>query len=324
MICRMAAIGFLAEACAAHVRNSSQSRVMRNSASGQGDSLMQILEQKARWVRQQVLEMCARAGEGRIASSLSCVEILVALYHGGILRFDVSNPKWEERDRFLLSKGQGFPALAVVLADLGFFPMEELERFCQPGAMLGPYGGENIPGVEAVWGSLGHGLGVAAGLALAAKMDGKQYRTVVLLGDGELYEGSVWEAAMFAAHHRLDNLLAIVDRNWACVTDFTEQCLKIEPLGNKWRAFGWEVVEIQAANPQGDDYTSAVKGHSFPHLFDAFRGFCKPQRRDKPHVIIADTVKGKGISQLEGNRLGHVIIPQGDELEQARRELSGS
>lgn len=276
------------------------------------------LEQKAKWVRQQVLEMCVRAGEGRVASSLSCVEILVALYHWGVLRFDPLNPKWEGRDRFILSKGQGFPALACVLADLGFFPMEELERFCRPGAMLGPYGGENIPGVEAVWGSLGHGLGVACGLALAAKMDGKEHQTVVLLGDGELYEGSVWEAAMFAAHHRLGNLLAIVDRNGACVTDFTENCLKLESLEQKWRAFGWEVVMIQAANPQGDDYTSRIDGHSVAHLLAALG---TSSRTESPRVLIADTIKGKGISQLEGNRLGHVIIPGGADLERAREEL---
>ena len=280
------------------------------------------LEDKARWVRQQVLEMCARAGEGRVASSLSCVEILVTLYHGGILRFDLTNPHWEGRDRFILSKGQGFPALACVLADLGFFPMEELERFCQPGAMLGPYGGDNIPGVEAVWGSLGHGLGVACGLALAAKMNGGGYDVVVLLGDGELYEGAVWEAAMFAAHHRLSNLVAIVDRNGACVTDFTEHCLRLEPLDEKWRAFGWEVVGAQVANPQGDDYTTHINGHSFLHLSAALRERSRLNSPGRPRVLIAETVKGKGLSLLEGNPLAHVIIPSGKELEQARSQLA--
>lgn len=268
------------------------------------------LEQKAQWVRRQVLEMAVRAGEGRVASSLSCADILVALFHGGALHFDPNNPRWEGRDRFVLSKGQGALALYPVLADLGFFSLSELDRYCQPGAMLGPYGGENLPGVDGIWGSLGHGLGVACGLALAARMDGKPHSVVVLVSDGECYEGSTWEAAMFAAHHRLSNLVAIIDRNWMCVTDYTEHCLRLESLADKWRAFGWETV--------------IVPGHDLGALLSQFHRFHTRSTAGNllpPLVVIAETVKGKGISSLENNILGHVTIPRGEELERARREL---
>lgn len=263
------------------------------------------LERKANWVRQEVLEMCSRAGEGRIASSFSCTEILVALFYGGILRFDPKLPDWDKRDRFILSKSPGAVALYPILSDLGFFPSIELERFCQPDGMLGPYG-DNIPGIEAVWGSLGHGLGVGAGLALAGKMDNQNYMTVVLLGDGECYEGSVWEAAMFAGHHELNHLVAIIDRNWICTIDFTENCLRLDPLESKWQAFGWDVITID--------------GHSFDEIFAAFKGF-RTRKSTRPLMIIANTIKGKGISLLENNPMGHVIIPNGEQLEKAREEL---
>jgi transketolase len=251
--------------------------------------------------------MCVRTGEGRVASAFSCTEILVALFYGGILRYDISNPEWEERDRFVMSKSPGVVGLYPVLSDLGFFPEIELDRYCRADGRLGPYG-DDIPGIEAVWGSLGHGLGVGAGLALAARMDEKDYMTVVMLGDGECYEGSVWEAAMFAGHHRLDNLVGIIDRNWICTIDFTENCLRLEPLANKWREFGWEVITID--------------GHSFDEIFSAFQGF-REQKTGKPLMIIASTVKGKGISLLENNPMGHVIIPDAEQLDKAREELKG-
>ena len=245
-----------------------------------------------------------RGGEGRVASAFSCTEILVALFYGGILRFDPKNLQWEDRDRFIMSKSPGTVGLYPILSDLGFFPSQEIEKFCQPGG-LGPYG-DNIPGVEAVWGSLGHGLGVGAGLALAGKMDKKKYMTAVLLGDGECYEGSIWEAAMFAGHHQLNNLVGIIDRNQICTIDFTENCLKLEPLENKWRAFGWDVTNID--------------GHSFKEIFSTFKGF-HTRKSTRPLMIIANTIKGKGISLLENNPMGHVIIPSGEQLEKAREEL---
>ena len=267
------------------------------------------LKKKAGWVRREVLEMCTRAGEGRVASALSCTEILVALFHGGILRFNPKNPRWEERDRFIISKSPGTVGVYPILSDLGFFDSRELDNFCKAGSLLGPYGGNvpgDIPGIEAVWGSLGHGLGVGAGLALAGKMDKKEYLTVVLLGDGECYEGSVWEAAMFAGHHQLDNLVGIIDRNGICTIDFTENCLKLEPLESKWQSFGWDTVTID--------------GHSFDELFAAFKDI-RTKKSGKPLMVIANTVKGKGISQLENNPMGHVIMPSGELLEKAREEL---
>lgn len=264
------------------------------------------LKKKAKIVRQQVLEMCARAGEGRLASALSCTEILVALFYGGILCYDAKNIKWEKRDRFVMSKSPGTVGLYPILSDLGFFPGTELDKFCiSDDGILGPYG-DDIPGIEAVWGSLGHGLGVGLGLALAARMDKKKYITLVLLGDGECYEGSIWEAAMFAGHHQLNNLVGIIDRNGICTIDFTENCLRLEPLENKWQAFGWDTVTID--------------GHSFEGIFAAFKGF-RDRKSKKPLMIIANTVKGKGISLLENNPMGHVIIPTGEQLEKAREEL---
>ena len=263
------------------------------------------LAEKALRVRQQVLEMCCRASEGRISSSLSWTEIAVALFYGRIMKFDPAIPSWEERDRFVLSKGWGILCLYPVLADLGFFPQDELDNYCTPGSLLGAYG-DNVPGIEIVWASIGHGLGVSAGLALAAKMDKKNYMTVVVMGDGECYEGSVWESAMFAGHHELNNLVAIVDRNWLCTIDFTENCLRLNPLDEKFKAFGWDVVTID--------------GHSFDEIFKAFRNF-RSRRSHKPLMIIANTIKGKGISHLEYNPMAHVTIPAGQQLEKAREDL---
>ena len=266
------------------------------------------LEKKARWVRRQALEMVVSAGKGHIGGALSCTDILVALYYGGILRVDPHRPDWADRDRFILSKGHSCVALYSVLADLGFFPVAELGSFCQKGSRLGGHPDRNIPGIEADTGSLGHGLGIAAGLALSAKIDKKERQTVVLVGDGESYEGSVWEAAMFAGHHGLDNLTAIVDRNQQCVTDFTEDCNRLEPLADKWKAFGWDVRDVD--------------GHSFAELLGAFKDF-RSRRSSRPLVLIASTIKGKGVSFMERTLVWHHSVPAGEELKIARQELAG-
>lgn len=263
------------------------------------------LTKKARWLRQEVLEMCAKAGVGHIASSFSCVEIIVALYYGGILRFDPTNPKWDERDRFLVSKGHGGIAVYSVLADLGFFPKSEIANFCCEDGILGSHPNASILGIEITSGSLGHGLGIGAGLAMSAKLDKKSFQTIVLLGDGELHEGSAWEAIMFAGHHRLGNLWAIVDRNMLSATDFTEKYLALEPLSLKWRAFGWDV--------------KLINGHSFEEIIDAFEGI--RQRKYQPCVVICETVKGKGISFMENVPLAHTSVLTGEMLEKAREEL---
>lgn len=263
------------------------------------------LQAKAKWVRQQVLESCLAAGGGHIAPSFSCTEILVALHYGGILNIDPKDPTWEDRDRFILSKGQACIALYAILADMGFFPVKELEGYCQNGSRLGGHAEDNVPGVDCFTGSLGHGLSIGAGMALAAKMDGKLHKIFVLLGDGECHEGSVWEAIMFAAHHHLDNLIAIVDYNGQTATDFIENSVRMYPMTPKWEAFGWQAV--------------VVDGHSFDNLLPILQRAKRPGR--SPMVIIARTIKGKGISFMEKVPIWHYRLPEGDELMQARKEL---
>ncbi len=264
------------------------------------------LEEKSNYIRRQVLEMCCRAGTGHVNSAFSCTEIMVALYYGGILKVDPHHPESDARDRFILSKGQASVILYPILADLGFFPTEELARFNGADGKFGVHLQHDVPGVEITSGSLGHGFGVATGIALAAKLNRDSFLTVALLGDGECYEGAIWESAMFASHYRLNNLVAIVDRNHLCVTDFTENIVALEPLGEKWRSFGWEVAHID--------------GHSFEAIFNAFDRI-RCVRSTQPKVIIADTVKGQGVSFLCNAPLWHGIAPVGDQADQAAQEL---
>lgn len=265
------------------------------------------LERICREIRLKILEICAHAEGGHVASSLSCVEMLVALYHGNLLRHDPKNPKWEGRDYFILSKGHAAPALYPVLADLGYFDKGELDNFCAPHHMLGCHVDDAVPGIELTTGSLGYGLGVGAGMALGLKKNMKSNMVFTLMGDGECYEGSVWEAAMFAGHHHLNNLVAIIDRNHACVLDFTENLLRLEPLVDKWGAFGWNVVSID--------------GHSIPQIIKVFSEIrCRKTRQ--PTLIISNTIKGKGAPVLEYNPMAHITIPKGKDLEEARRGLS--
>jgi len=264
------------------------------------------LEHKANYIRNQVLDMCCKAGTGHVTSSFSCTEILVALYYTGILNYDQKNPKWEKRDRFILSKGQASVILYPILADLVFFPKEELESFAQVDGKFGVHLQHDVPGVEITSGSLGNGFGVAAGLAMAAGMNKELYMTFALLGDGECYEGTVWETAMFAAHNNLNNLVAIVDRNHMSATNFTENMLELEPMEEKWRAFGWNVKSID--------------GHSFEQILDALKGV-RSRKSGKPSVIIADTVKGKGVSFMSDAPLWHGIAPMGRDAINAKNEL---
>lgn len=266
------------------------------------------LDDAAFRIRKSILETCLRAGTGHLTSSLSCVDILVALYHGGLLRFDPQRPDWEGRDRFIMSKGQASPALYAVLADRGFFDSRHLERFAREGGRMGVHLQGDVPGAEITSGSLGHGLGIAAGLALGAAMNGEGHRVFVLLGDGECDEGSVWEAAMFAAHHRLGRLTAIVDRNGLCVTDFTERIVALEPLDEKWQAFGWEVRRID--------------GHSHAALAAALADRGAPAASSPPLVVIADTVKGAGIPCISNIPLWHGQVPSGEMADRCRAELA--
>lgn len=265
------------------------------------------LTQKARWLRRQTMDMVAAAGKGHLGGSFSCLDILVALYYGGFVAFDPGHPKWEGRDRVILSKGHGALGIYPILADLGFFPMAELQQFTGEGSRLGGHPDWRVPGVETVSGSLGHGLSVGAGLALGARLSGQGFRTVVLLGDGECHEGSVWEAAMFAAHYQLHRLIAIVDYNKICATDFLEACLRVDSLEDKWRAFGWEVA--------------AVRGHAFEELVPVL-GQAFSREATTPFVILAHTVKGRGVSFMENHPHWHHAVPKGEQLELARRELA--
>lgn len=262
---------------------------------------------KAKWVRRKALEMIVSVNKGHIGGAFSCADILVALFYGGILNYISKQPDWSERDRFILSKGHSCTALYAILADLGFFPIDELNGYCQRGSMLGGHPDKNIPGVEADTGSLGHGLGIGAGMALAAKLNNKNYKTVVLLGDGECYEGSIWEAAMFSAHHKLNNLFAIIDRNRQCVNDYTEDCNSMEPFEDKWKSFNWD--------------TKIINGHSFTDIIKVLKDF-RTRKSTQPLAVIANTIKGKGVSFMEGELKWHHTVPSGEDLKKAREELA--
>lgn len=264
------------------------------------------LEMKAKQLRKEMLQMYGKAGVGHITSGFSCMELLVALYYADILKYDAGNPDWEERDHFMMSKGHGSTALYPILADIGFFPKEELEQCTREAGMLGICLNGHVPGVEITAGSLAIGFGMAAGLAKAKKLNREKSLTFVMLGDAECYEGAIWETAMFASHNRLNNLIAIVDRNYLACTDFTENMLEMEPFADKWRAFGWKVREIN--------------GHCMKQILDAFadvRSF--PQ--SVPLVIIANTVKGKGVSFIENIPLMHGEAVKGEKIDLAIAEL---
>lgn len=264
------------------------------------------LKVKANDLRKKVLEMCFAHG-GHISTCYSCVEILTALYYGGVLRVDAMNPQWPDRDRFILSKGHGETIIYAILADLGFFPDAwTTDSYRKGDCRLGGHVDHRIPGIEVTAGALGHGLGVACGMALAAKLDGKPNLHVVLLGDAECSEGSVWEAALFAAKHGLGQLVAIVDRNGIGSLDFTENYIALEPLADKWRSFGWDVA--------------VADGHDFGSLAAALPA-SRPRLSERPLAVIANTVKGKGVSLFENDPIWHVRPVTSDIIEQAREEL---
>jgi transketolase len=263
------------------------------------------LEDKALWLRQQVFDMVIRQKKGHIPSCYSCAEIMTALYYGGNVRYTAGNADDPDRDRVIISKGHAAMVLYPILADIGYYSAEELERFTQPGGLLGMYADFRIPGIEGISGSLGHGVGMGAGFCLAARQDKQDYRTFVLVGDGECYEGSIWESAMFAAHHRLDNLVVIVDRNQLCILGRTEDLLDQGDLEEKWRSFGWHSVSID--------------GHSFEEIQDALDRVGATD--GKPLAIVANTVKGKGISFMEGRSEWHNRMPSDELIATARNEL---
>lgn len=258
-----------------------------------------FMKEKAVWVRKKTLNIHKIAPETRLASSLSDVEIFVALYYGNILKFDPRNTAWEGRDRFIISKGHGAISLYPILADLGYFPAEELNRVCQEGSFLGGIPDIIIPGFETTNGSLGQGLGVACGTAVALKRKKSDSEVFVLLGDGELYEGSVWEAIMFASEHQLDNLIVVIDNNKICMLDYCKNIIDLTPLEKKFRAFNWEVKTID--------------GHDIEAVYNTLHAL-KGDRSGRPKVVIADTVKGRGVPQLENDSLCHIKSLKEDEI----------
>jgi len=248
--------------------------------------------------------MIAEAGSGHLGASLSAIDILAVLYFVK-MRHDPSNPEWEERDRLVLSKGHAAPALYAVLAEAGYLPVEELTTLRALGSTLQGHPEKKTPGVDASTGSLGQGLSIAVGMALAAKMDNATHKVYALVGDGELNEGQIWEAALTASHHGLDNLVAFVDRNRFQLSGRTEEVKGIEPVADKWRTFGWEVFEAD-----GNDASSILDSLDACGLTTG-----------KPCVVVANTTKGKGVSFMEGNRFSK-SVPDATQLAKALAELT--
>jgi transketolase len=266
------------------------------------------LQQLTARIRYHALMMTHQAKSSHIGSNLSMAELLAVLY-GKILRIDPAHPDWPDRDRFILSKGHACAALYAVLAEQGFFPREWLAGFYQNGAHLAGHATHsNAPGIEVSTGSLGHGLSIATGMALAAKRDGKPYRIFAMLSDGECDEGSTWEPALFAPHHKLDNLIVIVDYNQIQSLGSVKEVMDLEPFAAKWRAFGWAVHEID--------------GHNLAEIEATLLQI--PFEVQRPSCVIAHTVKGKGISFMENRLLWHYRTPQGEEFAAAMTELENN
>ncbi|MGQ0535350.1 MAG: transketolase [Methanobacteriota archaeon] len=265
------------------------------------------MKELSRRVRVHTLQMTYAAGSGHPGGSMSEADLLVALYFGGILRHRPEDPKWADRDRFVLSKGHCCPGLYAVLGMAGYFPPAEFAGFRKVGRLLQGHSDVKVPGVEMSAGSLGQGLSFGNGCALAARLDGKDYRTYVMLGDGECQEGQVWEAALTSSHRRLDDVVAIVDANGIQIDGYTKDVKDLEPLPAKFAAFGWHVVEID--------------GHDFSQIFKAFD---EARSTDgKPTAIIARTVKGKGVSFMEDKAEYHGRALTKDEMARALPELGG-
>jgi len=263
------------------------------------------MEAVAKKLRRHIIMMTGKAGSGHPGGSLSSVEIITSLYFN-LLRHNPKDPHWLDRDRFILSKGHAAPLLYAVLAECGYFPVEELLTLRQLGSNLQGHCDCTVtPGVEMTAGSLGQGLSFAVGVALAGRLDSQAYKVYVLLGDGECDEGQVWEAAMAAAHHKLDNLIAIVDNNGLQIDGWNRDVMNLDPFNKKWQAFGWQVIEVD--------------GHDLTQLLNAFNQ--GKSVKGQPTVIIAHTVKGKGVSFMENNPDFHGKAPNAAEVQLALKEL---
>jgi transketolase len=264
------------------------------------------LARKASQIRRDLLNMIYTAKTGHTGSSLSSADIMTVLFYD-VLHLDPKRPDWPDRDRFILSKGHAVEGYYCILADLGFFPKEELKTFSRFGSRLIGHPNNKVPGVEMNTGALGHGLSISVGMAIAARKLKKDYRVYTLMGDGEQAEGSVWEAAMAAAHYKLDNLVAILDRNRLQISGCTEDIMSLEPLDEKWRSFGWSVVPVD--------------GHDHAALSRILHS--APDQAGKPTLILARTVKGRGVSFMENVAHWHHGVPTDEQMQTALTETGG-
>jgi transketolase len=267
---------------------------------------LSVLEGRAKFIRTETVRLSRIAGAGHYSSTFSCAEILASLYYDQ-MSLEPSQPDWPERDRFVMSKGHAAIGLYPVLADLGYFDPSELDTYTRLGSNYGDHPDmKKVKGLDFSSGSLGHGLSVGVGLALAGRMTGRDYRTYVLLGDGELSEGQIWEAANSAGHFRLRDLIAIVDRNGLSIDGHTEEIMTVEPLDDRFAAFGWDVQRVD--------------GHDLSALRTAFDNLAKGGQ-GKPQVIIADTVKGRGVERMEMSLDWHVGNLVGEDYDDVMAEL---
>jgi transketolase len=269
------------------------------------DSQIKELEEKAKQIRRLIIQMLAKAGSGHPGGSLSATDLITALFFA-VLRHNPKDPNWPQRDRFHMSKGHCCPLWYAVLAEAGYFSKDKLLTLRQLGSILQGHPDRRTPGVEVASGSLGQGLSVALGISLAAKIDKKDYRAYCLMGDGEIQEGNIWEAAMAASHYKCDNLYGIVDYNGFQIDGKTKDIMELEPLVAKWQAFGWHTIEID--------------GHNMRQILDAYQE--AKTIKGKPTVIIAHTIKGKGVSFMENVVDFHGRAPTKEEAEKALKELA--
>ena len=264
------------------------------------------LQETAKRVRREIVTMIGEAKSGHPGGSLSAVEILTTLFFN-VMRHDPANPSWADRDHFILSKGHAAPVLYCMLAETGYTPLDQLKTLRKLGSIYQGHPDRRfIPALEASTGSLGVGLSVGLGYALAARLDGRPSRTYVVLGDGEIQEGQIWEAAMFGAYHKVDNLVAIVDYNKIQLDGFVKDIMEVAPLADKWRSFGWHTIEVD--------------GHDIPKLQAAFAEAAAT--KGKPTCLVANTIKGKGVSFMENNPKFHGTAPTPAEVQTALQELA--